>query len=221
MNRIAAFLLGASFTLLSQGQTNTITIRYIGNCGMQLTDGTKNIYVDFPYKPGAYGYMAYAACELDSVPAGSTFIFTHRHADHYSRKRLKPLKGRVYGPWKAPRPDRTGTVVLNDTVNALTVLAYRTKHRFALHHASYLFTWHGKRIFISGDTEHAELAGTMAHMDYAFVPVWLILDAKAKNITIDADHFAIYHLYPDQSVTTENPKIQFLRHENEVITVPF
>jgi hypothetical protein len=58
-------------------------------------------------------------------------------------------------------------------------------------------------------------------MDYAFVPVWLILDAKAKNITIDADHFAIYHLYPDQSVTTENPKIQFLRHENEVITVPF
>ncbi len=37
----------------------------------------------------------------------------------------------------------------------------------------------------------------------------------------NADHFAVYHLYPDGSATMENIRDQFLRNETEVITVPF
>ncbi len=218
--KVSLFVAMACASLFAFSQSDAITIRFIGNCGMHFSDGTKNVFVDFPYKPGAYGYMTYGADQLDSVPAGSTFIFTHRHADHYSEKLVKPLHGKVYGPWKSPRPKRTGTVILTDTANSLTVLAYKTKHRFALHHASYLITWHGKRFFISGDTEQAELAGTIQQVDYAFVPPWLLMDATEKKIKINADHFAVYHLYPDQTVTTEDPRIQFVRKENEVITVP-
>lgn len=188
---------------------------------MQLTDGSKNVFVDFPYKPGAYGYMTYGANQLDSVPEGSTFIFTHRHADHYSKKLVKPLKGKVHGPWQSPRPKLAGMEILDDPANSLSVVAYKAKHRFSLHHSSYLITWHGKKFFISGDTEDAELAGTIEHVDYAFVPPWLLSDAMEKRIKIDADHFAMYHLYPDQAVTTDDPRIQFMRKENDVIAVPF
>ena len=220
-NRTAWFVGMACGAMLAWGQTNAISVRYIGNCGMQLSDGTKNVFVDFPYKPGAYGYMIYGASQLDSVPEGSTFIFTHRHADHYSKKRVKPLNGKVYGPWKAPKPKAIGTEIMNDPAHSLSVVAYKTKHRFAMHHASYLITWHGKKLFISGDTEHAELVSTIEHMDYAFVPAWLLSDAHEKEFKINADRFALYHLYPDQKVNVENPKIQLLRQENEVIYVPF
>lgn len=32
---------------VSYAQTNAITIRFIGNWGLSLTDGTSNIYIDF------------------------------------------------------------------------------------------------------------------------------------------------------------------------------
>ena len=38
-------------------QSNEIRIEFMGNCGLYMTDGTTNIYTDFPYKSGAYNYM--------------------------------------------------------------------------------------------------------------------------------------------------------------------
>lgn len=90
-------------SILSGAQANTITIRYIGNCGLYMTDGTLDVYVDFPYKSGAFGYMEYPVSEIDSIKAKATHIFTHRHPDHYSKKSVKKLSGTVYGPWKVKK----------------------------------------------------------------------------------------------------------------------
>ncbi len=76
-------------TLVGYSQTKEIQIKFIGNCGLYMTDGTTNIYTDFPYKSGAYGYMEFEESELDSVKENSIFIFTHKHADHYSKKKVK------------------------------------------------------------------------------------------------------------------------------------
>ncbi|MBK7427049.1 MAG: hypothetical protein IPI60_08480 [Saprospiraceae bacterium] len=41
------------------GQSGEIKIQFIGNCGLYMSDGKEDIYIDFPYKSGAYGYMTY------------------------------------------------------------------------------------------------------------------------------------------------------------------
>jgi len=49
----------------SYSQTNEITVKFIGNCGLYLTDGNLNIYIDFPYKSGAHNYMEYDKSEIE------------------------------------------------------------------------------------------------------------------------------------------------------------
>ncbi len=59
------------------GQSNEIKIRYIGNCGLHITDGTHHIYTDFPYKSGAHNYIEYKASEIDSLKENSFYKFHH------------------------------------------------------------------------------------------------------------------------------------------------
>lgn len=73
-------LIFSTISFLGIGQDKEIQIKFIGNCGLYMTDGELNIYSDFPYKSGAYGYMRYEESELDSVKENSVFIFTHKHA---------------------------------------------------------------------------------------------------------------------------------------------
>jgi hypothetical protein len=217
--QLVASILFLAFTVA--GQTNTITIRFIGNCGLYMSDGELDVYVDFPYKSGAFGYMEYPGSEIDSIKANATHIFTHRHPDHYSKKLVKKLTGTVYGPWKVKKKRRADLSAPAYSAAQFSVETFRTKHRFARHHYSYLITWHGKRIYLSGDTEGAETIAQVRAMDIAFVPAWIMRDAQEKGIKIDAQRFAIYHLYPEQKVTTDNPKIKILSTQGEVLELPY
>lgn len=210
--RAVMFIRNAAFS-----QSNQITIKFIGNCGLYMTDGALNVYVDFPYKSGAYHYMKCDKAELDSVKNDAIFIFTHRHADHYSRKLLKKLNAKAYGPW-----NESGLSKLNKSLQDFSVQSFRTKHRFSLKHDSYLVTWHNKKIFISGDTENAHTIGKVSGIDWAFVPYWILLDAQKKKMKIDAKMFAIYHLYPNQKINVETPdRIVLLDKQDEVIMVSY
>jgi L-ascorbate metabolism protein UlaG (beta-lactamase superfamily) len=218
-------ILMASGLLLVAGfivaQSNAITVRFIGNCGLYMSDGELDVYVDFPYKSGAFGYMEYPGSEIDSIKANATHIFTHRHPDHYSKKLVKRLSGTVYGPWKVKKKRRADLSAPAYSAAQFSVETFRTKHRFARHHYSYLITWHGKRIYLSGDTEAAETIAQVKSIDLAFVPSWIMNDAKEKNITIDAQRFEIYHLYPNEIATTDNPKIQILKGQGTVLELAY
>jgi L-ascorbate metabolism protein UlaG (beta-lactamase superfamily) len=204
------------------GQANEIKVKFIGNCGLYLTDGNLNVYVDFPYKSGAFNYMTYEQSELDSIKDNAIHLFTHRHPDHYSKKLVKRLKGKVYGPWKVAKKRRLDSKKLNDSVNAFYVQTFKTKHRFSFKHDSYLITWHGKRIFLSGDTERADMIATIKDMDWAFVPYWILLDAKEKNMKIDTEKFGIYHLYPNQKMNVlTSEKIILMEKQKEIILIPY
>ncbi len=174
-------------------QTNEIKIRFIGNCGLYLTDGTTNIYSDFPYKSGAHGYMEFDDSELEDVKENSIFLYSHKHSDHYSNKNIKKVikhkQGQKYGPWNVKTLGK-----LNQSIPDFNIQAFKTKHKFSLNHYSYLITWHGKRIFISGDTEEAETLSSVKNIDWAIVPYWVLVDAKEKNLKIDAEMYGIYHL---------------------------
>jgi L-ascorbate metabolism protein UlaG (beta-lactamase superfamily) len=192
-----------SFVLISSlgfSQTKEIQFEFIGNCGFHMTDGKTDFYIDFPYKSGAYGYMEFNEAELDSIKSNSIFIFTHKHADHYSKKNLKKVmkikKGKAFGVSNIAELEK-----LSESIDNFEIQAFKTKHTFfgvPFRHYSYLITWHGKRIFISGDTPNPETIGNMQHIDLAFVPYWLLNNATEQGIKVDAKMFAIYHLHPDQ-----------------------
>jgi L-ascorbate metabolism protein UlaG (beta-lactamase superfamily) len=205
-------------------QTSEIKIRFIGNCGLSMTDGISNIYIDFPYKSGAHNYMEYDLSELDSVKNNPIFIYTHKHSDHFSgklvRKLVKKLGGRMYSPWNINE-----LLNLNNKLKDFTIEVIKTKHRFSINHYSYLITWHNKRIFISGDTEHAETIAVLKDIEWAFIPVWLLMDANEKGIKLGdiSKMFAVYHIGPGDHITIEdnNPKIKLLNKQGEKITIPY
>lgn len=72
--KIAVFLILICGSIIASSQNTEITIRFIGNCGLYMTDGNSNIYLDFPYKSGAYNLMEYDLSELDSVKNNPIFI---------------------------------------------------------------------------------------------------------------------------------------------------
>lgn len=205
-------------------QTSEIKIRFIGNCGLSMTDGISNIYIDFPYKSGAHNYMEYDLSELDSVKNNPIFIYTHKHSDHFSgklvRKLVKKLGGSMYSPWNINE-----LLNLNNKLKDFTIEVIKTKHRFSINHYSYLITWHNKRIFISGDTEHAETIAVLKDIEWAFIPVWLLMDANEKGIKLGdiSKMFAVYHIGPGDHITIEdnNPKIKLLNKQGEIITIPY
>lgn len=111
---------------------------------------------------------------------------------------------------------------LGNSIEGFSIEAYKTKHRFSLRHFSYMITWHDKKIYLSGDTESAETIAKMTNMEWAFVPGWIIMDAKEKNIKIDAKMIGVYHLYPGQKVNNQSPeKIKLLNKQKEVISIPY
>lgn len=201
-------------------QTNEIKIKFIGNCGLYLTDGASNIYVDFPYESGAHKYMEYDDSEIDSIQDNAVFIFTHRHSDHYSKKLLKKLDGQKFDPWNVDELEN-----LNEFISGFDIESFKTTHKvygISFKHFSFLITWHGKKIYISGDTGDLEHLRNIKDIDWAFVNPWLYMNANTEGLTIDAENFGMYHLYPNQEITGEIPSnLLILKNQGEIIRIPY
>jgi len=201
-------------------QTSEIKIKFIGNCGLYITDGITNIYSDFPYTSGAYKYMKYDKAEIDSIQDNAIFIFTHRHADHYSGKILKKLKGQKFDPFNVDDLEK-----LNTTIPDFKIQAFETSHKvfgISFKHYSYLITWYGKKIYLSGDTGELEHLKELKDLDWAFMNPWQYMDALREKIKVDAKKIGIYHLYPDQKVDGEIPDyLLILKNQGEIIRIPY
>lgn len=197
-------------------QTNEIKVKFIGNCGLYMTDGNLNIYVDFPYKSGAHNYMEYDKSEIDSIKENPIFIFTHKHSDHYSKKLLKKLNGKKYTPRNVSELNE-----LNDTVNEFSTQVFKTKHRFSFKHYSYLITWHNKKIFISGDTESADTIIEIKDMDWAFIPAWLVSKIQQTGKSLDAKKIGIYHIGPGDDINITGENVIMFKKQGEVISIPY
>ena len=201
-------------------QTNEIKIKFISNCGLYMTDGTTNIYSDFPYRSGAFIYDEFDQAELDSIKENSIFIFTHKHGDHYSRKNMRNIQknknGKKYGKWNIEELENLGKIIPDFEIKAI-----KTKHHFSFTHYSYLITWHGKRIYLSGDTESTATIQEIKDLDWAFVPGWLLISVFKNKIKLDTKMIAIYHVGQGDSFEIKDPKILVLDQHGEIITIPY
>lgn len=211
---------------LGFSQSNEIKIKFLGNCGLYMTDGKYNFYIDFPYKSGAHNYMDYDKSEIDNINKDNAiFIFTHRHADHYSEKLLKKLNGLKFDPWNIPELEKLG-----ETVSNFNIKAFETEHKvygIKVKHYSYLITWHGKKIFINGDATNVDTLASLKNIDIAFIPSWLLFDVNEKNIKLTeiGKLFEIYHVGKGDKITIDenNPYLKLLdkSKQGEIISVPF
>lgn len=217
-------LLISIFLILSvygNSQTGEIQIKFIGNCGLHLTDGDLNIYVDFPYKSGAFNYMEFEQAEVHSIKANSIFIFTHKHADHYSgkniRKVLREKGGSKYGKWNIQDLEQLGDSIPNFNIEAI-----ETEHSLSFKHYCYLITWHEKRIFFYGDTENADIALSLKNLDWAFVPYWTGTELAERDTILDTKKLAFYHFYPNMKTINNSPeKIKILINQGERFSIPY
>ena len=197
------FTLGGLFNS-AIGQNSRIDIIFLGNCGLFMTDGNINLYVDFPYKSGAHHYMTYNPAILDSLKSNAVFLFTHGHSDHYNRKLFKKTGRKLYGPCTITaflsKKRQYTFQEFNDSFTNFSIEKYRTKHRYSFRHYSYLITWNNKRIYISGDAESSETIGKIKNIDLAFAPLWLLQNAYREGVVIDAKKIILYHHRAGQNI---------------------
>ncbi|MGB1293955.1 MAG: MBL fold metallo-hydrolase [Flavobacteriales bacterium] len=210
------YLLFTGFILfinLGFSQNKTIKIRYIGNCGLHITDGENHVYTDFPYKSGAHHYAEYPQSELDSLKENAHYIFTHKHSDHYykgkAKKIIKSKKGIKYNKKTISK--------LEEAIPNFKIQVFKTKHLFSFAHYSYLIEWHGQRIFLSGDTESAETILKIEDMDVAFIPAWLVREIIASEEKFKTKKIVIYHIGPRDDVNVKGDRVLMLKQRGQEI----
>ena len=176
-------------------QRPALEARFIGNMSFAITDGATTLMTDFPYESGYSRYMTYTASEIRSSTTTTLSLITHRHRDHWEPSLFLKTNWKVAGPKDvtASLPaDRVVPVMPRFTFAALTIEALETPHA-GIGHYSYIVTWHGRRMYFSGDTDSAESLLAARGLDVAFVSPWQYRTALGKGGRIDAKHVVIYH----------------------------
>lgn len=202
-------------------QLNEIRIKFIGNCGLYMTDGLLDLYIDFPYKSGFMNYMTYNEAEIESIKPNAMFLFTHKHPDHYSIKKMREVlrkkKGKKFGKWNLKKLQK-----FCESTADFNVQAIQTDHSLSIKHFSYIITWHGKKFYISGDEESTAKILSVVDLDWAFVPYWLLNRVIEQKAQIDAQMVGVYHFFPGTTVNNSNPKqYKPLLEQGEIISVSY
>lgn len=194
-------LLAATFLA---GSPDSLTIRFIANEAVSLSDGRLTLVLDFPYQSGYSNYMTYPDAEL-TLEGDVVAVITHRHRDHFAAERFIPTGWRILGPREVTRTLPPERVVPLDTlvrIGGAIIRPIRTPHSDTEHY-SYLIEWQGRGFFFVGDTDDpATLLGAKA-LDLAFVSPWLLSAARRGGREVAARQVVVYHHMTAESVPCE------------------
>jgi L-ascorbate metabolism protein UlaG (beta-lactamase superfamily) len=186
------------FTLLISGfvHAQELEIRFIGNMAFSITDGKVTMFTDFPYESGAFDYMKY---DLKSVPIpeNSLCLITHSHLDHWVPKLFVDLKlPKLMGPPDVTKGIDESRIIplknLTAEYQGIKVEAIEAPHA-NVNHYSYLVTWHGIRMYFTGDTEGTKELLAAKNLDVAFISPWLSRKLLKEGTGVDATKIMIYH----------------------------
>ncbi len=83
------------------------------------------------------------------------------------------------------------------TYRDIRIEAVETPHA-RIGHSSYLVTWHGLRLYFTGDTDSTERLLAMKNLDAAFVSPWLLEAVAEQKARIDAKQVVVYHQTADR-----------------------
>ncbi len=185
----------AALTVAACARSPTLTIRFIGNEAFELADGRSTLLIDFPYESGSGGAMTFDTAAVR--PRGPVLaLFTHAHRDHFDRAALLARGWPAYGP-----------VALLDSLPPARVYARPDSVDFGafhvvripewhadLDHVALLVTWHGRRIYHSGDTMDPAHLEAMAELDVALVQENLLCwMAQQRGARVPAREVIVMH----------------------------
>ncbi|MEX0878726.1 MAG: MBL fold metallo-hydrolase [Thermoanaerobaculia bacterium] len=183
------------------GEPARLELRFIGNMAYAITDGKTTLYTDFPYQSGYSEYMTY---DFEAVPKapGSLCLITHGHLDHFDSTLFPRVDCALIAPASVVarlKTDRAVPLAPAMTYRDIRIEAISTPHG-PMEHYSYLVTWHGLRLYFTGDTDSTERLLAMKNLDAAFVSPWLLEAVAEKKARIDAKQVIVYHQTADETV---------------------
>lgn len=173
---------------------DSLTIRFIGNEAVSLSDGRLTIVTDFPYQPGYSNYHTYPDSALN-LRGPVVAVITHRHRDHFAAERFLPTDWRIVGPREVTKSLPAARVIPLDSVVRIGDAVLRpiaTEHA-GVEHYSWLLEWKGRRFFFVGDTENPATLLASGPLDIAFVSSWLLQAARRGGSEVPARQVVLYH----------------------------
>jgi L-ascorbate metabolism protein UlaG (beta-lactamase superfamily) len=170
--------------------------RFIGNMAFAITDGSVTLMTDFPYESGYSRYMTYPPEEIRSTTPTTLSLITHRHGDHWKPSLFAQTDWQVAGPndviASAPAHRVVPLTEPRTVFGPIEIEPIATPHADVGHY-SYIVTWHGKRLYFSGDTESSASLRAAKNLDVAFISPWIYRAVVRNNHFVDARRIVIYH----------------------------
>ncbi len=206
---------------LSATEPAPLHATFIGNMAFAITDGKTTIYTDFPYESGYAGYMTYDFAAVPKAP-GALCLVTHGHRDHFDAALFAKMDALLIAPpdvEKRVAADRTIAFAPQMTYRDVAIEALETPHA-GIGHASYLVTWHGLRLYFTGDTDSVDQLVAMQGLDYAFVSPWLIERVADRKGRIDARQVVCYHHQTGEKVPAFQNRIVPRQGETLALAAP-
>lgn len=192
--RLTALLL---FPIFCYSQN--IEIKYIGNCAYRIKLDSVEIFTDFPYKSGAYGYMEYDMDSVDLNKPNQYLLFTHQHKDHYSGKLVRKSGKTKITPLMSKGKKNKLLKQLSEKYG-IQIKSFKTHHRYSVKHRSLAIEWKGKKIFIFGDTENDFPDYLyLNQIDLVFITGWQVPKLKSQNKNYQFKNIVVYHVRPQSS----------------------
>jgi L-ascorbate metabolism protein UlaG (beta-lactamase superfamily) len=203
----------------SAQEPSPLRATFIGNMAFAISDGETTLFSDFPYRSGAFGYMEYNPGAIRLAPDGVSLI-THEHADHWDARAFSGMQS-----WLVAHPDISAQVPESRVLPWSERIDYKgmiiepiaTEHTDA--HNSYRVTWHGVRMYFTGDTEDLSDLLAQTDLDVAFVSVWLAERIAREGLSVDADRILIYHHTVGERRAM--PDNAMLPAQGDTFTLPF
>lgn len=194
MKSLLAILVLLASTFL---HAQELEFKFIGNMAFSITDSKTTMFSDFPYESGAFGYMKYDLKSIP-IPENSVCLITHTHLDHWDSKLFQQLKHpKVIGPPDlASQIDASRVIPITDMkveYQGINVEVFETPHVPDRKNYSYLVTWHGIRMYFTGDTEDTKALLAVKNLDVAFISPWLSRKLLKDGTGVDAKKIVIYH----------------------------
>jgi L-ascorbate metabolism protein UlaG (beta-lactamase superfamily) len=206
--------------VLLAGPVEQLEFRFIGNMAFHVTDGRTTLLTDFPYESGYSGYMSWRTADVPPLEDGLSLI-THRHADHFEPELFRSMGLRIVGPTELTQAlpaDRVVPLSSRVAYRDIAIEPIATPHG-KLEHYSYLVTWHGVRMYFTGDTEETSALVAARDLDVAFVSPWLIAALAERGERVDTRRLVCYHHTAGESVPAFQDRL--VPKQGETFRMPF
>ena len=197
-----------------------LSFTFIGNEAFFISDGHTTLLTDFPYQSGAFGYMTYDRSGLPAVNDGVCLI-THGHADHFDAAWFEKTDFAIIAPRSVSANLKTQRLVAfapEMQYRDIRVRAFRTPHG-DVEHYSYLVSWHGLLLYLTGDTDDLSVLERQSGLDVAFLTPWQLAAFRHEHKRIPSKRVVIYHQRSDEEVPMYQRRL--VPRQGESFELPF